>query len=131
MALDETAAATATPSMTLYLDLAKFYDNVHLPTLIRKARLLDYPLRAFALCGQMFLAPWVIRVNGSFAAAIQPQTGMVPSGGQANHLARALLNELLEKIHNVSPLVWMTSCYDLERRREDWAESCRQPPSSL
>ena len=102
MALDETAAATATPTMTIYLDLAKFCDNVHLPTLMRTARLLDYPLRALALCGQMFLAPRVIRANGSFASAIQSETGMVPGSGQAHHLARALLYELLEKIHNVS-----------------------------
>ena len=105
MALDETAAATATPTMTIHLDLVKFYDTVHLPTLMRTARLLDYPLRALAVCGQMFLAPRVIRVNGSFAATIQPQTGMVPGSGQANHLARALLYELLGTIHNVSLLL--------------------------
>ena len=97
MALDETAAATATPTTTLYLDLAKFYDNVHLPTLLRTARSLEYPSRALALCGQMFFAPRVIRVNGFFAAAIQPQTGTVPGSGQANHLARALWCDLLEK----------------------------------
>ena len=53
MALDETAAATATPTTTLYLDLAKFYDIVHLPTLLRTARWLEYPLRALLLCGQL------------------------------------------------------------------------------
>ena len=64
---------------------------------MRKARLLDFPLRALAFCGQMFLVPLVIRMNGSFAAAIQPQTGTVPGSGQANNLARALLHELLGK----------------------------------
>ena len=105
MALDEPAAATATPTITIHLDLAKFYDN-HLPTLMRTARLLDYPLRARALCGQMFLALRVIRVNGSFATAtaIHLQTGMVPGSGQANHLVRALLCEL-QKRCIVSPML--------------------------
>ena len=136
MALDETAAATATPSMTLYLDLAKFYDIVHLSTLLRTARWLEYPLRALPLCGQMFFAPRVIRVNGCFAAAIQPQTGTAPGSRQANHLARALWCDLLEKMYIVSPLMigrhmWTTSCYESRRRHVTWVASRRQPPSSL
>ena len=87
-------------------------------------------MRALALRGQMFLAPRVIRVIGCFVAAIQPQTGVVSGSGQANHMARVLLYELLEKTHNVSPLV-MGREHVSRRRQENWAASCRQPPSSL
>ena len=78
---------------------------MHLSTLLRTARPLEYPLRDPALSGQMFLAPRVVRVHGCFAAAIQPHTGTVPRSGQANHLARALVYGLLRKVHSVGPLL--------------------------
>ena len=91
----------------------------HCAPLHALARSLEYPLRALGLCGQMFFAARVIRVGGCFAAAIQPQMGMVPGSEQANHHARALLYELLEEI------------YASRCRHKKWAASRRQPPSSL
>ena len=67
--------------------------------MLDRALQVDYPAVDLALIAQLYVAPWRIKYAGAFGPAADPTSGIVPGSGQANHLARVVLYNELERVH--------------------------------
>ena len=78
----------------LLWDVAKFFDSVDIPALIRRAEHLDFPIDGLVLAMQMHRAPRVLRINGCYAEAIQATGRSILAGcSLSTSLSRAFVRE--------------------------------------
>ncbi|CAK0880655.1 unnamed protein product, partial [Prorocentrum cordatum] len=106
--LNEAAARghSAEAWASLFLDLGKFYDNINLVTLIKKADALEYPPVELYLCTLMCVAPRVVRASGAYGAPLAPCSSIVAGCNHANNAARMMLCDILELAHRTAPKAW-------------------------
>jgi hypothetical protein len=110
--LDELAVASGMDACAIYLDLAKFYDNISLVKLIALAFKAGYPALPLALSLQAYLGPRFSRSEGCVSRPILP-TGSVGAGcKRANQLSRVLLFDVLSFMHQKHPMVSCRSFVD-------------------
>ena len=110
--LDELAVASGMDACAIYLDLAKFYDNISLVKLVALALKAGYPALPLALSIQAYLGPRFLRSEGCVSRPILP-TGSVGAGcKRANQLSRVLLFDVLSYVHLKHPMVSRRSFVD-------------------
>ncbi|CAK0909165.1 unnamed protein product, partial [Prorocentrum cordatum] len=121
--LDEAAARghSAEAWASLFLDLEKFYDNINLVKLIKKADALEYPPVELYVCTLMYVAPRVARASGPYGAPLVPCNSIVAGCNHANNAARTMLYDILELAHRTAPKAWPRQYVDEVQIRAEGA----------
>ena len=88
----EVVAALGGHSVTIFWDIAAFYDSIRLPLLVASARRLGVPALPFALAGQMHLAPRHLSLGAAVSSEVAGMGRSIIAGCvSSTSLARALL----------------------------------------
>ncbi len=97
--LDELAAGSGIETCSVYIDLAKFYDNISLSKLLELAEKVQYPALALLLSLQAYLAPRYLRAQGFLSKPILPSGSTGAGCKRANSLACVILYDILNGLH--------------------------------
>ena len=82
-------------------DIAKFYDSIHLPILIRKALALGYPAIPLHMAIMNHMAARLISANGSYSNYIMPSDTSILAGcTQSTCWAKCLLYDIMSFAHS-------------------------------
>ena len=88
----ETVSVLGGCSVSIFWDIAAFYDSISLPMLARSAAALYVPPLAFALAGQMHLAPRHLKLGSAVSSQVAGMGRSIIAGCvSSTSLARALL----------------------------------------
>lgn len=81
-------------------DMEKFYDNINITKLIRKAQEMGYPVVALALGLSMHMAPRVVKAFEHYVMCDVPLNGIIAGCTQSTFFARLFLYAVLKEHSN-------------------------------
>ncbi len=85
---DELATLSEEEVAKILWDMEKFYDNIHIGLLIKRAEDLGYPSLIIALGLQMHVAPRILRAHEHHTFCELPSNGIIAGCTQSNIFAR-------------------------------------------
>ena len=102
--LEESSAATRDEAAGVFWDLEAYYDTIDLAELIRHLVLLDWPPRQAVIALVVHTAPrTILRTQLQAGKTQQVYTSILAGCQYSKSFARALLHELLERVHAAHP----------------------------
>lgn len=102
---DEVVAHIGGHSISGYLDVKQFYDNISIPKSIRAATRLGFPVTILILELQMNMAPRFISSGKAVSKPIYPVRSTIAGGRNSGRFARCLLHALLHRVTSAHPAV--------------------------
>lgn len=110
--LDEMALSEGTVRAAVYWDLEKFYDSIALRKMILAAMANEYPLTQLLMATRCYLGPRMVLWCDIVDEWIMPSASICAGCVQANHMARVIVYELLDRVHMVDPRLELSQYVD-------------------